>query len=244
MSIRIAAALLLTFTLLVLPVSEPMAQVPDKDTQAVMSSHGFLDAHSDLKWREQGLKSYERGAHEEAFGFFKRAARFADKPSQGMIAEMLWRGEGVAQDRAAAYAWMDLSAERQFRTMLIRREVFWESLTQEERDRAVDVGKQLYAEYGDAVAQPRLERRLRKARRMATGSRTGKPIGNLTIIVNTQAGPVTIDSSKYYDPQYWEPERYWAWQEEGWKNPPRGVVNVGPLGVPAPSSDTEQPPTE
>src|SRR5690606_14310750 len=79
--------------------------VPDK---LIMSSEGFLDAHPDLKYRQAGLKAYEEGDHAEAMNLFRRAARFADKPSQGMIAEMLWRGEGIEQDRPSAYAWMDL----------------------------------------------------------------------------------------------------------------------------------------
>ena len=42
-------------------------------------------------------------------------------------------------------------------------------------------------------------------------------------------GNFTIDGSSYYHPDYWEPAKYWAWQEKGWKDPPRGMVDVGPL---------------
>jgi hypothetical protein len=204
----------------------------------VMSSQGFLDAHPDLKWRQTGLKAWEAGDYAEAITHFKRAARFADKPSQGMIAEMLWRGEGVAQDRPAAYAWMDLAAERHFRTMLVQRELYWNALSETERETAMGIGKSLYDEFGDVVAKPRLERKMRVARRTSTGSRTGAAIGNLQIVVNTLAGPMSIDGSDYYNPDYWEPGRYWAWQEKGWKNPPRGIVDVGPLS----SQPTATPP--
>jgi hypothetical protein len=213
------------------------AQEENQPDKLVMSSEGFLNAHPDLKWRQAGLKAYEAGKHAEALGLFRKAARYADKPSQGMVAEMLWRGEGVAQDRPSAYAWMDLASERHFRPMLIQREIYWEALSEGERNAALEIGKGLYAEYGDAVAQPRTERKMRTARRNGTGSRTGY-VGNLTISFNTMAGPMTIDGSSYYHPDYWEPQRYWTWQEKGWKNPPRGIVGVGPLSSAAPSSTT------
>jgi hypothetical protein len=52
---------------------------------------------------------------------------------------------------------------------------------------------------------------------------------------------MTIDGATYYDPDYWQPERYWAWQEKGWKNPPRGMVDVGPLSTPAEPPATPAP---
>lgn len=210
-----------------------IAQEENPPDPLVMGSEGFMNAHPDLKWRQIGLKAYEEGDLPKAFESFRKAARYADKPSQGMIAEMLWRGEGVAQDRASAYAWMDLAAERHFRPMLIQREIYWDALNEAERANALEVGKSLYAEYGDVVAKPRTERKLRFARRNGTGSRTGYT-GNLLISIPTPGGPMTIDGSTYYHPDYWEPERYWTWQEKGWKNPPRGVVDIGPLSSTVP----------
>lgn len=239
MTVRIALLLIaLWFPLNAVEAAKAYDPVPDP---RVMSNEGFLGAHPDLRWRQQGLKAYEQGDYPQAFEHFTRAARFADKPSQGMLAEMLWRGEGVTQDRALAYAWMDVAAERRFRTMLIRREVYWEGLDASERERALEVGKTLYSEYGDAVAQPRLESKLRRGKRRITGSRTGF-VGNLTIVINTLAGPLTIPGSSFYHPDYWEPARYWQWQEKGWKDPPRGSVDVGPLSTPAPTPTSETPP--
>lgn len=207
----------------------------------VMSSHGFLGAHPDLRWRLAGQEAYEKGNAELALGYFRRAARFADKPAQGMIAEMLWKGEGAPQDRAAAYAWMDLAGERAYRPMLIRREIFWRELDAAERERAIEVGKGLYAEFGDEVAQPRLEKKLRAERRRITGSRTGF-VGALQIVIPTLSGDITVDGASYYHPDYWQPERYWAWQDKGWKDPPRGVVDVGPLAPrSAPPAEAEKP---
>lgn len=230
---RSAARPLTVALLLALAFGVAGAQARSADAPVdslVTSSAGFLGAHPDLRWRLAGQAEWEKGNHEIALSYFKRAARFADKPSQGMVAEMLWKGEGTAQDRAAAYAWMDLAAERAYKPMLIRREVFWRSLDAKERERALEVGKEVYAEYGDDVAQPRLEKKLLAEKRRTTGSRLGH-VGALRIEIPTLAGTMTVDGTSYYHPDYWEPERYWAWQEKGWKEPPRGTVDVGPLST-------------
>jgi uncharacterized protein len=231
----------LGWTLVALLGCSPMVQAKGdeksiSDDARVLSSQGFLGAHPDLKWRLEGMSAYEAGDGELALAYFRRAAKFADKPAQGMIGEMLWKGDLVAQDRAAAYAWMDLAAERLFRPMLMRREIFWRSMNEDERKRAIEVGRGLYAEFGDEVAKPRMERKLRSERRKLTGSRTGF-VGSLQIVIPTLSGDVTIDGATYYHPDYWQPERYWAWQEKGWKNPPKGTVDVGPI---APSQEAKQ----
>src|SRR5688572_16776076 len=227
MSKRLTA---LALAILLAPLAfQPAAAQSERTPDAlVMSSQGFLDAHPDLKFRQMGLKAWEKGDYAEALKLFKRAARYADKPSQGMVAEMLWRGEGTAQNRPEAYAWMDLAAERKYRPMLIQREIYWETLTPEERETALAVGKALYEEYGDAAAQPRLEIKMRQAKKKTAGTRTGF-VGNVVINIPTPGGNYTIDGSTYYHPDYWEPAKYWAWQEKGWKDPPRGMVDVGPL---------------
>lgn len=239
MSIRSSA---LALAILLAPLAASPAFCADERTPdaLVMSSDAFLDAHPDIKFRQQGLKAWEKGDYEGAFKLFKRGARFADKPSQGMIAEMLWRGEGVAQDRAQAYAWMDLAAERHFRPMLIQRELYWEQLGKEEQQAAIAIGEGLYKEYGDVVAKPRLELKMRQAKKKSAGSRTGF-VANLTINIPTPGGNFTIDGSSFYHPDYWEPAKYWAWQEKGWKDPPKGMVDVGPLSA-APAA--EAPPAE
>src|SRR3546814_6828921 len=80
---------------------------------------------------------------------FLRAARYADKPSQAMVAEMHWRGLGVPQDRELGYAWMDLAAERMYPNFVIKRERYWQLLDADQRSNAIERGQQLLAEYGD-----------------------------------------------------------------------------------------------
>jgi hypothetical protein len=194
----------------------------------IVSSQSFLSAHPDLQWRLRGLEAYREADFRKALTYFRRAARFADKPAQGMVAEMLWQGQGTAQDRPLAYAWMDLAAERRYPTMLINRERYWNALSEAERAQALAQGEAVYAQYGDAVAKPRMEQALRRARMATTGSRTGFA-GNLKITLMTPGGETTIDGTHYYAPKYWEPAEYWTWQDSDWRELPRGRVDIGPL---------------
>ncbi len=224
----LAATLLAALALAVAPL--PADAVPGKkkgvSDEVVLSSSGFLGGHPDMANRLQGLESYRKQNYTRALQDFRRAARYADKPSQGMIAEMHWLGHGVPVDRATAYAWMDLAAERAYPMLLIKREQYWNELTEEERARAVEIGGQLYAEYGDDVAKPRMERVLRRVRREMTGSRTGF-VGALEILVQTPHGMRSVDGSQFYAEKFWNPALYWRWQDYDWKKPGEGKVDVG-----------------
>ena len=212
--------------MLVLALAAAPAAAVDK--KEMLSSEAFLGSHPDLNFRLQGLRRYEAGDHDRAFELFRRAARFGDKPSQAMVAEMYWDGTGVPQDRPLAYAWMDLAAERNYRAMVIKRESYWSALDEPERKRALQAGEAVYREYGDSSAQPRLERRLRQARQDTTGSRVGHT-GNLRIVIETPTGPKTIDGSQFYAKELWDPKLYWEWQEKSWNAPGAGQVDVGPI---------------
>lgn len=192
-------------------------------------TEGFLSAHPDLRWRREGLRSYERGDHASALTQFKRAARYADKPSQLLVAEMYWTGAGVPRDRAMGYIWMDLAAERMYHDFVVFRERYWNQMTEAERADAIERGEEVYAEYGDDVAKPRLAQILRRERRNVTGSRVGF-VGNLTITPNT--GPLagtgmTISGDQYYADEYWVPEKYFEMQDNIWGETLRGRVQVG-----------------
>jgi hypothetical protein len=198
---------------------------------SVTSSVHFLDLHPDLQGRRDGLAEMEKGRPELAIGAFRRAARYADKPSQSMLGELHWIGNGTAVDRALGYVWMDLAAERGYPLLVAKREHYWRSMNDAERARALEIGPELYAEFGDDVARPRLARQLRQGLREITGSRVGH-VGNLQVVVSTNATWDFVTGDNYYDRKYWQPEMYFAWQDETWNKHANGVVDVGPVAVP------------
>ncbi len=195
----------------------------------IEQSQSFLDGHPDLKYRTLAFKSYKMGDFKQAMEHFLRAAFYADKPSQAMIGEMYWKGEGVPADKATAYAWIDLAAERQFVNLLAVRERYWNGLNVDEQAKALQLGQGVYAKYGDQVAKKRLDAKLRTVRKNVTGSRTGS-VGSLTIqLAGPDGEPVTVDGSQFYDEQYWKADKYWAWQDQTWNTMSRGKVNTSDL---------------
>jgi hypothetical protein len=199
---------------------------PDPTQDRLMVTAGFLNGHPDLRFRLLALEKYKAGSRADAMRFFQYASQYADKPSQAMVAEMLWNGDGTPKDRALAYAWMDLAAERGYAGFLELRERYWQQLNGDERERALQEGEAIYARYGDTAAKPRIAAVLRRERRSTTGSRTGFT-GSLRILVPGAAGPQEIDGSKFYDDRYWDPALYQAWHDSVWKKPRIASVNVG-----------------
>lgn len=232
------------FRCLALAVALGLAAVPavaqDAKIDPAVLTEGFLAAHPDLRWRAEGVRSYEKKDYAVALAEFRRAAHYGDKPAQAMIAEMYWNGIGVERDRPLAYAWMDIAAERLYHDFLVRREGIWSALDAAEQRDALSRGQALMAEYGDDAAKPRLEKVLRREQRRGTGSRVGF-VGNLTIVPFT--GPLagtgmTLTGEEYYAPKYWQPEKYWQLQDTIWKAPLKGRVKVGEVeNVPAGAAD-------
>lgn len=196
-----------------------------------LHTESFLSAHPDQYFRLRGAQAHAAGHDGEARRYFRLAARFADKSAQAAYAEMLWDGHGGPRDRALAYAWMDLAAERGTPLLLARRERYWDALDAAERTRAIRDGQAVYAEFADDVAKPRLERRLRLARNNVTGSRTGAHPGNMDIVLrNRDGGTLLVRADRYYNARYWEPAQYWALQDAILADPPRGgQVEIGPI---------------
>lgn len=241
------AAGLLLACLLLAPATDAADKAkapPDPMQDPVMRSAGFLSSHPDLRFRLLALEKRKANEPEEAFKFFQRAAFYADKPSQAMVAEMLWDGVGTPRDRPLAYAWMDLAAERNYALFVEARERYWQQLDEAERTRAIEAGQDIYARYGDEAAQPRIANTLRRARMTVTGSRTGFT-GNLRIIVPGPLGDEAIDGSKFYDERYWDPAKYQAWHDAVWMNPRVGTVAVGEAKqVPGEAAESRIPKTE
>lgn len=212
----------------------------DEGDPLILDSEGFLNGHQDMLSRNRGVFEYKRQRYADAARYFRHAAFYGDKPSQAMLAMMLWNGEGIPADRAQAYAWIDLAAERGYPSFIATREKFWAELGEDERRHALDVGKTLYATYGDEHAEQRLRLEMLRAKRQLTGSHLGRPG---TIAVNVQ-GPDgrrfrRVDGALFYSERYWNPENYRQWQDRRWQDPPRGRVEVGPV---QPATDEPGPP--
>ena len=188
----------------------------------VVTSEAFLTAHPDQHYRLLAQGALKAGRPELARQYFQRAARFGDKLSQAMLAQMLWDGIGGEADRALGYAWMDLAAERATPLLVLERERFWEALAPAERERALAEGKVIHDEYADAVAQPRLEREMRKANGATIGSRIARRSAKTDTCIGTARisrdqlflchDPV--DTAHFYADRFREPGQYWAWQTQ------------------------------
>ena len=225
---RPALILALGLALAAVDVSRAAAP-PDGNPRPEVLTASFLAAHPDIKFRMAGIEAMHDQLHEAAFEAFRDASLYADKASQAMVAELYWSGTGVAQDRALAYAWMDLAAERGYTHFIALREKYWKQLDAAERERAVQEGQAIYAEYGDSAAKPRLKRKLDAGRRQITGSRVGF-VGALKVMVAGPTGEwLTLDGSTYYADHYWRADDYFEWQDRVWSAPPQGTVDVGPI---------------
>ncbi len=216
----------------------------DPTVDPMLVAAGFLDSHPDLLYRSRGLDAYGEKDHPRAFGQFKRAAWYSDKPSQAIVGEMLWIGLGIGKDRALAYVWMELAAERGYRSFSEKRDMYWQQLDEHERARVEQEGPAIRAEYADTVAGERLAAVLRRERRKMTGSRLGSNTSPLVVHV---PGVGSIDGSQYYSPKYWDPKQYREWQDSIWTGVRIGTVSVGgveQLKDPAPSAQPPTPPAD
>lgn len=209
--------------------SEPLP--PDPTEDPMLLAAGFLQQHPDLAYRKYGMDALKEKRYAKAMAHFRKASYYADKPSQAMVAELLWFGTGTARDRAAAYAWMDLAAEREYRVFALQREKYWLDMDEAERKRALELGKELYATYGDDQAKPRITRALRWEKSKAVGSRLGGFAG-ASVQVGTPGvdGELSnaVDGSKFYDARFWDPDKYWDYTDRLWHNiGKQGRVTVG-----------------
>ena len=228
---KIARLLPLSLLLFALPagllandnnVPKPAQRDPTADSLVLAA--GFLEGHPDLRFRQRGLDEYGKKNHPKAFQLFQKAAYYSDKPSQAIVGEMLWVGLGIPRDRGSAYVWMDLAAERGYRSFVEKRDLYWSLLDGRERARAQATAPSVRAEYADSAAEPRLARALRMERGKMTGSRLGSLSTPIQISV---PGVGTFEGSRFYNPQYWDPEQYRAWNDSIWKELRFGQVNVG-----------------
>lgn len=194
----------------------------------VLGSQTFLDAHPDMKYRKSGWDAYERLDYLLARGEFIKSAGYGDKASQAMLAEMSWKGLGGPADRIMGYIWADLAAERGYPHFVALREKYWKALDAQQREAVSAMGAAVLQEYGDAATTDRFNQHLRAhLRRIKFSSMTVAPPREVRII-GRNGNSIRVDGSKFFSPTFWDPEKYRAWQDAQWKNPPStGKVDVG-----------------
>ncbi|HEY4560225.1 MAG TPA: hypothetical protein VIG54_05750, partial [Lysobacter sp.] len=205
MAMRRFALPLFASIALLAPISGLAADTSDtpKDARSLEYELSFR-GHPDLEYRMYGVERYRKGEYKQALIRLRHAARYGDKPSQGLIAEMYAQGQGVERDMALAYAWMDLAAERGYQDFVVRRERYWARMSQEERAAALERGQAIYAEYGDFVAKPRFALQLQRESRKGVGSRTGMG-GNVQITISSAFGDQRFDAAQLRSMSYWDP---------------------------------------
>lgn len=252
---KMLAALALGTTVAVMSVPV-VAQSSDESLMiALLNDRQIVAAHPDLFYRDLGVRAYKDGDKQRAVDMFLRAAGYADKPAQAMLASMYWHGDGVAIDRPRGYAWMDLAADRGYKDLLVQREQFWAQLDASGRQRAIAEGRQIYAEYNDEQGLRKLDQELQRTANKATGSRTGFGGNNLTVRMRGGAagpglkpkldgGPTVLGGTPvrgidYYSPMLWSAAPYAKLKDRVWEyaHSEIGTVEVGPLqSLSAPSS--------
>lgn len=235
--IRIASVVLLIVSIATTagasdcPLEEPRP-IPD-----TVLTGGFFDAHPDLYWRSLAQRAERNRQPARALEYYRRSARYADKFSQAMVARMYQQGSGTAADPVMAYVWMDLAAERMYHDFLLLREHYWARLDPSQQAQAIARGQQVYADYGDRVAKPRMEQALRDGRQRITGSRVGYVSSGLVVVQRRGSeADIRTPGSIVYDDRYWRAADYWCLQDNYWRPARTPQVDVG---VPAVVRDGE-----
>jgi len=243
-------------TVAAFPATPAFAQTGDQAVEAsLLGMPQVSSRHPDLFYREAGIRAYKDGDKSHAQSLLLKAARFADKPAQALLAAMYWNGDGVPRDRARGYAWMDLAADRGYPDLLASREAFWQQLDAGERRQAQAVGQEIHAEYGDEAGLRRLDGALRRERLNVIGSRTGFG-GNSTVRLRSGAGPALghaldtgpavlggtpVRGEQFFSPALWSAAPYASLKDAVWVDAARatGTVQVGDLqAMPAPAASS------
>lgn len=197
------------------------------DRAEAMARYG----HPNEMWRYRALRALKLEQQERALDGFRHAARFGDKFSQHALSLMYWHGVGTAVDRARAYVWADLAAERGYRDLLLVREKMWLEMNTAQRAQALLLGDGLYIEYGDAIAKPRMEWAMRRALADATGSRVGASKDRIQILNYGATEGIGVYARDFFADERWNAKTYWREQDRQWE---AKVIVLPPEQLPDP----------
>lgn len=183
-----------------------------------------------------GIRDWSRGSYRSGLHLLKLAAGWGSKEAQYALGMIFFRGDQVKPDRARGIAWLRLAAERHDpETERVVRSMM-ALASDEERQRADRMFRQMLEKYGDRVAATRAWKRFKRWKAyqqheemsivpacVSHGGADQESIG---------VGCSTVDN-RYKSRLETLRDTYF----EGW----RGVVKVGPLESvePAPSGTTD-----
>ena len=216
----------------------PPRQTPEIERTLRAMDEASTVGHPDLFGQFAGMQRLFAGDYQGAMKYFRIGSRYADKMSQLSIAMMYLNGRGVSKDVASACAWITLAAERGYPSYVNARDQICAALAPAQRVRSASMLASLQAEFGDAVAKPRMKLALISARNSLTGSHLGHDSGVKVVGLNANnptscggnrlvLGGVEIprEGCGRYDSSLMNADQYFAARDAQWF----GTVTVGKM---------------
>ncbi len=157
-------------------------------TQEITSELEPLIEHvTSYRFLVRGIEATESGNAGLAHDSFVRAARDANKIAQFKLGLMYLEGYRGSSDPERAWAWLELSAERDYPKFRELADQMWLTLNESEQATAQQIlQEELRPTFGDEVAVPRVAAEMRRKFRRQTGSRAGYG-GNVVRVVENSA---------------------------------------------------------
>ncbi|MFU8876678.1 MAG: hypothetical protein ACNA7E_00945 [Wenzhouxiangellaceae bacterium] len=206
----------------------PHAQEREFTGSTVFNYQNYADNAPGTAFLERGNRFYRRGDYEAAVGNFQLASHWADKMAQFNLGMLYVNGQGVERDPLRGWAWIELSAEREYPANRQVADEIWSQFSDEHRQMARKIlEEELKPRFGDDVAIDRTSRDIiRNMRRKSLGgSRVG---ANRVTYVEDRAGNL-IPGDVYYHRDRWDFEKIVAFETRLFKTLGQGVVTLGEL---------------
>jgi len=142
----------------------------------VFNINNYADNAPGTQFLERGNRFFRQNDYDAAAGYFRLAARWADKMAQFNLGMLYVNGQGVERDPLRGWAWIKLSAERGYPKNVKVAADIWSHFKDEHKKVARRIlEEELKPEYGDEVAIPRTSNEMKRtlARKTSGGSRIG-----------------------------------------------------------------------
>jgi len=187
---------------------------------------------------ERGNRFYKQGDFDAAAGYFRLAARWADKLAQFNLGMLHVNGSGVPRDPLRGWAWIELASERGYPKFEAVADEIWKQFSDEHRRvaRAI-LEEELEPEFGDEVAVHRASNEMRRDRK-------GKTSGGSRVGVNRALYVVSRDGSfesgdQFMRDELWDFEKIIAFETRLYKAMADGNVTVRELQLPEDEAASE-----